>query len=390
MKKQLSLALSIGLLTTMAQADQKAGVGMESTVATGYGLYAVTMRVSDSPGAISSFYLYNQSGAFPSRWREIDLEFTPGFTGIGPVPDPNPHTHSLAQGQCYSNKSDDNLPAKETCTVGAFLDGKAGASLSFNTYNYRSIDGYPYAHSNDQVFMAASHGGDIFNNYYTYYIYYLPSGIYWTLDLSPVNLTPTPPSTLPEPSFVKKDSSVVEKNETWNPAQNSAFQAFWYDSLPLSPKQADGTLAESGALMKMSMNLWDGTNTDPQHIQDWGGETSPRVGANSSYKYVAYYPLVTPVKETVEKKPTELTYGSAEIYSDFTTTNGTFLVNNKPTTFETLWQVTNGTYLWPLGQLDERNFSCGKGQLTLNMSAPYPAPRNNYDKLTNCDWLNLN
>src|SRR5579872_352083 len=185
------LVLSISLLTTIAQADQKAGVGMESTVATGYGLYAVTMRVSESPGAISSFYLYNQSGTYPSRWREIDLEFTPGFTGIGIITDPD-HTHSLAQGQCYSSNktaNHDNLPTKEICTINSFLNGKAGASLSFNTYNYRSIDGNPYAHSNDQVFMPASHGSDIFNHFYTYYFYYLPSGIYWTLDSSPANLT---------------------------------------------------------------------------------------------------------------------------------------------------------------------------------------------------------
>jgi len=393
MNKLLNFVLATALFTTAAQADQLTGVGMESEVATGYGLYAVTMRVSESPGAISSFYLYGQSGSWQGRWHEVDIEFSPGFTGVGKMLDPD-QTHSLAQGQCYSNQTKNALPTPDKCTVQAFLEGKAGAALSFNTYNHRSIDGgndgTTYLHSNDQVFMPATHGNDIFDHYYTYYFYYLPTGIYWTLDLPPVNLTVDPPTSLPTPSFVKKDFNVVQQDATWNPAKNSAFKAFWYDLLPLAPKLASGELSKSGALMKMSMNLWDGTNTDPaHHVQDWGGEVPPKVGASSAYKFVAYYPLETAV-EDVGNDPTQLTYGKAEIYSDFTTPHGKFLINHRITTFETLWHVSNGENVDPLGRLDERNLTCGDGQLTMTLSTSYGPDRRNNEPLKNCDWLNAN
>jgi len=389
MKKTLiSLAISCTLASTTLVA-QTAGVGVEATVATGYGLYAVTMRASGVPGAISSFYTYQQSGAFPSRWREIDLEFTPGFLGNESSKDPV-HPHVLAQGKCYSN-SGDNLPAKEACTLQAFTTGAAGSNLSFNTYNQRAIDGEPYAHTNDQVFMAANSGDAIFHQYHTYYFYYTPKGIYWTKDLPAQALTPGAPlhTQLPQPDFVKKDVAVVEKNATWNPAKNPINQGFLYDNLPLAPKKSDGNLAESGALMNISMNIWDGSNTGGS--EPWGGPTSPAINPddNSGYQYVAYYPLTTPVSE-VGNDPTQLTYGDAVVYSDFTTPQGKFLINGKETTFDSLWHVSNGVYLWPLGQLDERNITCGKGELKLNMSQPYEKPRANYEKLTNCAWLNQN
>ncbi|HSW93908.1 MAG TPA: family 16 glycosylhydrolase, partial [Gammaproteobacteria bacterium] len=393
MKKSLisiaiaSSVFSSCLFAQTSQNSQMAGVGVESTVATGYGLYAVTMRASAEPGAISSFYVYEQSGAFPARWREIDLEFTPGFLGNESSKDPV-HPHVMAMGKCYQ-KANDNLPKKEDCTLQAFTNGFAGSSLSFNTYNHRAIDGEPYAHTNDQVFMAANSGNAIFHAYHTYYFYYTPNGIYWTKDLPAKKLSPLAPkqSDLPQPDFVKKDVSVVNNNPVWNPAQNPIYQAFLYDKLPLTPQKADGTLAESGALMKMSMNLWDGSNTGGS--EPWGGSKSPGVtlDSNSGYQYVAFYPLTTPVKD-VGSDPTVLTYGNAVIYSDFTTPQGTFLINQEETTFDSLWQVTNGGYLWPLGQLDERNIACGKGELRFNISTPYSTPRQNYEKLTACDWLN--
>ena len=338
--------------------------------------------------SISSFYLYNQNGTWPSRWTEIDLEFTPGFTGVGKVVDPN-HPHSLAQGICYNNTTSDSLPTSQQCHVKLFLTGKAGTALSFNTFNIRSIDGEPYTHTNDQVFMPSKNGDEIFNHFHTYYFYYLPNGIYWTQDLPEVNLTLQPPTQLPKPIFVKKDFSIVEKNPNWNPAQNLAFQAFWYDSLPLSPKNSNGKIVSTGALMNLSMNLWDGTNTDPTHQQDWGGNVPPAIGANSAYKYVAYYPLLNNVS-SVGNDPTQLSYGRAVVFSDFTTPHGRFLFNGKETTFTGLWHVYNIGYIWPLGQLDERNIYCGSGQLMLKISATYPDPRNNYDPLKNCPWLNQN
>ena len=390
MKKTiLGTSIFLILFSPILFAAQRAGVGLESTVATGYGLYAVTMRASNSPGAISSFYLYAQNGTYPSRWREIDLEFSPGFTGIGKITDPN-HPHTLAEGTCFSAETSDNLPFQKDCNMQAFLTGRAGSALSFNTYNYRSIDGEPYTHSNDQVFMPSNNGNDVFNHYYTYYFYYTPQGIYWTKDLPAVNLTVAPPKVLPQPSFVKKDFNIVSNNPTWNPQQNIAYQGFWYDSVPLTTKKSDGTLSETGTLMKLSINLWDGSNTDPNHIQDWGGEQSPEVGANSSYRFIAYYPLLTPANQ-VGNDPTQMQYDKAAIYSDFTTAEGTFLVHQKETTFTALWQVSNGTYLWPLGQLDERNLSCGKGgSLTLKISDPYATPRKNSEKLSDCEWLNQN
>lgn len=383
--KSLTTAI-LTLLSTSVFANQEAGVGLESTVGTGYGLYAVTMRASASPGAISSFYLYDQNGSYPSRWHEIDLEFTPGFTGIGRVLDPN-HPHAQASGECYAANSADTLPTRDACKLAPFLTGTAGSGLSFNTYNYRAIDGEPYAHSNTQVFMASNNGNNIFTQFYTYYVYYTPKGVYWTKDLPAVNLSQSSPSSLPQPSFVKKDFNIVTKNPVWNNQDGLAFQ---YDSLPLTPVTDSGKLAETGALMKISMNLWDGSNTDPSHTQNWGGPTSPNPDAptsNSGYKYVAFYPLETNVDD-VGNDPTKLKYGTADVYSDFTT--GEFTVHQKETTFTTLWHVSNGAYIWPLGQLDERNIYCGKGELTLKISSPYAQPRQNYEKVAGCDWLNKN
>lgn len=371
----------------LAARPQLTGVGVESKVATGYGLYVVTMRASGSPGAISSFYLYSQNGSYPARWHEIDLEFTPGFTGIGSIIDPN-HPHAIATGDCYSATSADNLPNQQACSVRPFLTGKAGADLSFNTYNYRAIDGEPYRHSNDQVFMPSNNGNDVFNDFYTYYIYYTPKGIYWTKDMPATTLTISSPTNLPTPSFVKKDFQIVANNKTWQPSNaHPEYQAFEYDALPLTPTLTNGSLADTGALMHLSMNLWDGTNTDPTHQQDWGGEVFPVPGASSAYTYVAYYPLTTPVS-SVGNDPTQLNYGKAKIYSDFT--KGIFLLNQQTTTFTTLWQVSNGQYLWPLGQLDARNLYCGHGALVMKISNNYASPRKNSDKFVNCDWLNQN
>ncbi|HSW69979.1 MAG TPA: family 16 glycosylhydrolase [Gammaproteobacteria bacterium] len=397
MKKVLvSIAMCCSIISPKLFA-QTAGVGLESTVATGYGLYAVTMRASGEPGAISDFYVYEQSGAYPARWREIDLEFTPGFVGNKASEDPV-HPHVLAQAapgkKCFVNIGvhSDNLPEKQDCTLQPFEGSLAGSNLSFNTYNHRAKDGEPYAHTNDQVFMASNSGNAIFEQFHTYYFYYTPRGIYWTKDLPAKALSTSAPkhNELPQPDFVKKDVAVVEQNPDWNPAQNFIFQGFLYDSLPLSPKKMDGTVAESGALMKMSMNIWDGSNTGGP--EPWGGPTSPQVNArdNSGYQYVAYYPLTTKLSDIKNDDPTQLSYGDATVYSDFTTPQGKFLVNQKETTFDSLWQVTNGMYLWPLGQLDERNISCGHGELTLNISQPYAKPRENYEDVKSCDWLNQN
>ena len=383
MKNKLLFTSLLTIFSSAAFANQEAGVGLETNIATGYGLYAVTMRASESPGAISSFYLYDQNGSYPSRWHEIDLEFSPGFTGIGRVIDSN-HPHFKAEGECYAANSADTLPSKETCKIETFLTGSAGSDLSFNTYNYRSIDGEPYAHSNTQVFMTSNHGKQVFNQYFTYYFYYTPKGIYWTKDLAAVKLTMSAPTALPPPSFVKLDTSIVEKNAVWN-----GNLAFIYDSVPLNPVTGEGKLTQPGALMKMSMNIWDGSNTDASHTQDWGGPKSPAIGSSSSYLYVAYYPLETNVDD-VGTDPTKLKYGNADIYSDFTTPGGKFFIHQKETTFTTMWHVSNGIYIWPLGQLDERNLECGKGELTLKISHPYAEPRKNYEKVTGCDWLNKN
>ncbi len=389
MKKEIAITAILYFLSVHSVYAQEAGASLEATVGTGYGLYAVTMRASGAPGAISSFYLYEQSGAYPSRWREIDLEFTPGFTGVGSNIDPV-HPHILANGQCYTSDgvNHDNLPALEACSLQLFINGTAGSALSFNTYNYRSIDGYPYHNSNTQVFMPADSGNAIFTSYRTYYFYYTPKGVYWTKDLPETKLLMTLPSPLPQPVFVKKERSIVDRHPIWNPAKNIAHLAFVYDSLPLTPKK-DNVLVHSGALMKISMNLWDGSNTDPDKRQHWGGPRSPAAGSSSAYKYVAYYPLLTPAQD-VGNDPTTLSYGQAEVYSDFTTSSGEFKVNQRTITFESLWRVSNGNYLWPLGQLDERNIYCGNGELILKISDPYPAPKENHAPNVNCSWLNQN
>ena len=388
----ISPFLMIMSVSSYAERPHLTGAGVQSFVATGYGLYAVTMRANGSPGSISSFYLYSQSGTYPSRWHEVDIEFTPGFTSKGYTVDAS-HPKTMVTGNCYQ-KAGDNLPSKSNCLVKSFdslpVGTKAGSIISFNSFNHRAIDGYPYEHSDAPAFMPAMSGDDIFKNYHTYYFYYTPKGIYWTKDLPAEKLTESAPRSLPVPVFVKKDFNTVNKNTDW---ENNL--AFSYDGTPLNPKLSSGELAQTGALMKISMNLWDGSNTDPQHVQDWGGEYNPTAGSSSSYQYVAFYPLQTPVKE-VGSDPTKLQYGNAKIYSDFTTPEGEFKVDGKETTFANLWQVYNEAYLWPLGQLDERNISCGHGSFDLKISRNYNddvghyRPRQSYEPVKICEWLNQN
>jgi len=365
------------------------GAGVEAIMGTGYGLYAVTMRADPSAGAISSFYLYNQNGTYPSRWHEIDLEFTPGFTAVDHVVDPN-HPHIVATGQCYQNQTN-NLPTSKNCQLhymnsSSTTGQQAGSALSFNTYNYRAIDGSPFQHSNDQVFMKSSDGNAIFTQFHTYYFYYTPNGVYWTNDLPATALTITPPATLPQPVFVKKDFNMVNSDPDWN--KNPMALGFEYDAQPLTPTLDDHhTLAQTGALMNISMNLWDGSNTDPNHVQDWGGETPPTAGSSASYQYVAFYPLTTDINQAVKTTdPTTLQYGPATVYSDFV--KAIFSVNGHQVNFNNLWQISNGSYLWPLGQLDPRNIRC-QGNLTFAISNNYTSLRQPYNPLP-CQWLNNN
>ena len=336
--------------------------------------------------------MYGQNGTYPARWHEIDMEFSPGFTALSSSADVN-HPHFLATGTCYSSTEQNNLPTYSQCPIASFdspetVGQHAGSDLSLNTYNYRAIDGYPYAHSNDQVFMPSNNKDNVFTQFYTYYIYYTPKGIYWTKDLPEQKLTLSAPETLPTPVFVKKDYNIVNSDPNWQSMTKEAM-AFEYDGLPLTPKLMDGSLTETGALMDLSINLWDGSNTDPNHQQDWGGEINPSAGSSSAYKYIAFYPLQTPVSDVVND-PTKLQYGSAAIYSDFTTKDGGFYINGQKTSFANLWQVSNGQYIWPLGQLDTRNIVCGNGELQLKISTNYPATRQNYERFTQCEWLNQN
>lgn len=387
----LILAMLLISIFTVTQAamprdrTQYTGVGLEATTGSGYGLYAVVMRANESPGAISSFYLYQQNGTFPARWHEIDLEMTPGFTGNGTTQDPNHPRQVIADGNtCYSATTPDNLPQDNSHCHITPVDGAAGNRISFNVFNHRAIDGEPYIHSDAPVFYRPSNSDSIFENFHTYYFYYTPNGVYWSDALPEQKLSQSAPSELPNPVFTKKDFSIVEANPNWQ-----GQLGFEYDAVPLNPKLASGDIIDGGANMKLSMNLWDGTNTDPSHQEDWGGETPPRIGSTSSYKYVAFYPLITPTTE-VTNDPTQLQYGDATIFSDFTTSNGYFSLNGHQTTFTELWKPSNGIYLWPLGQLDPRNLSCGHGELTMKISDNYQQPRQNYEKFTDCDWLNQN
>lgn len=410
------MALSLCGIAPLAHA-QIGGVGLQSMVGTGYGLYVVTMRPSDQNGAISSFYLYSHSGVWPSRWHEIDIEFTPGFVGTGKIEDPF-RPHVLAQGHCYNDAvGSDNLPTNKTdCQLSPVPLGVThNAYVSLNVYSHRAWGGYRsdtvpglvYPHSENQVFLESNNSEAIYQSLHTYAFYYTPNGIYWTKDLPVIALAKDqrPPTRLLQSpiAFAKKDSKVVNANRYWSPHDHAIDQvpgtvvkapdfpvneAFVYDNVPLTTKlEGTNQLSDSGTLMFMSMNLWDGScqncGSDP-----WGGPVSPtpRVAA-SEYQQVAFYPLETPVDVAAKAlDPTRLAYAKPKIYSDFS--KGVFLIDQKNVTFSTLWQVSNGIYIYPLGVLDERNLRCGHGTLKMSFQN-YPQPRVTTDisGLKACPWL---
>lgn len=398
---------------------QGSGVGLNSMVATGYGLYAVTMKPSAQPGTISSFYLYSNSGAWPARWHEIDLEFTPGFQGSGQIDDPfNPHILALGTG-CFAANTQDNLPvSQDDCQLQAVPKNTGiNTYLSFDVYSHRAWSGYQYQgktvypHSNGQVFMPADSGAKLYTQAHTFLIYYTPNGVYWSKDLPVTPLASRhPPSRqlLKSPiAFVKKDTHVVNANPLWSPKDHDLDvppgstitppdfplnQAFVYDRVPLTPLLEDKhTLAETGTLMYLSMNLWDGSCSGTKGCGDptaWGGPyLSPSAHDTSEYVQVAFYPLTTPVRQAATAlDPRHLSYDKPALFSDFQ--HGLFLVNQKTISFAKLWHVSDGHYLYPLGALDERNLSCGHGPLTMKMHA-YPTPRASDDRqgLESCPWL---
>lgn len=430
LKKSLIVALMYGLwpLTVTAQTS---GVGISAMVGTGYGLYVVTMRPSAQAGAISSFYLYSHSGAWPSRWQEIDLEFTPGFIGTGKIDDPfSPSvlaTGTSDQHGCYSAaKGSNNLPLHaEDCRLTPTPPSRGiNSYLSINAYNHRAWDSYPtaggagllYPHSNNQVFLPSVHGAAIYQQLHTYFFYYTPNGIYWSKDLPVIPLLKDqlpPEALLKSPiAFVKKDVRIVNANALWSPKDHAIDvrpgqsikapevplnEAFVYDKLPLTPLLEDKkTLAETGTLMYVSMNLWDGSCSGSKGCGDpssWGGPKSPpsRTLDRSEYQQVAYYPLQTPVAiASTVLDPSTLNYGKPALYSDFS--KGIFLVNQQSIAFSKLWHVTDGIYLYPLGILDERNLGCGYGQnLTMTFSE-VKVPRRNDDRSSFkvCPWLGDN
>ena len=419
MIKKICLALLLLNPSLLVQA-QLSGVGLSAISATGYGLYVVTMRPSAEAGAISSFYLYSHNGAWPSRWYEIDFEFTPGFVGTDKIDDPfNPGvvaTGKSDQQGCFSQKSADSLPLnKSDCVLTPIPSTSAGNSyISLNVYNHRAWDGYlangalVYPHSSNQVFVPSNAGSAIFTKPRTYLFYYTPNGIYWSKDLPVIPLAkdqlPSQALLKSPIAFVKKDIRVVNANRLWSPGDHAIdqvpgtlvkapdmplYEAFAYDSKALTPLLEDKkTLAENGTLMYLSMNLWDGS-CKTKDCRAWGGPKAPdSVKDASEYYQVAYYPLKTPVALAAKAlDPSQLRYDKPALYSDFA--KGIFLLNQQTIAFSKLWQVTDNTAVDPLGRLDERNLSCGFGK-SLKMSLTEERPvRQTSDRasLQACPWL---
>lgn len=393
----------------LANPVQKAGAGIEAKIGTGYGLYAVTMKACGEPGAISSFYTYAQNGVWTMRWHELDIEFTPGFAGLGHGSEDKYHAHLFASGSCY--KDGGSLPDTKNCELSEYTSTKpVGSDISYNLFDNQSVDAsvvnvkYPWQsnYSNNQVFTSSNDEQKIFTEQHTYYFYYTPQGVFWTKDLKKANLGMTPPQPLPHPDFLKKNDEVVDKSawmNTKDPSTNNwLMPAFWYDKVPLNPENVDHSLSADGALMKMSINLWDGRFTtqdaDLDKEPNWGGPrtdaNTPENGVCSTYEVAAYYPLETPVKQAASvSDPMQLNYGQAVLLSDFK--KGEFLLNGKQIPFTAMWQIYS-YYIWPLGQLDERNIICGRGEgLELQFSDNYSAPRQPNDSASlKCEWLKQN
>ena len=391
--KTLIAALLTCSLATAAHATQPQYIGsqIKSLIPTGYGLYAVTMKPSSEAGAVSSFFLFDSQGAWPKRWHEVDLEFVPGYVASKTPSIARYLVDNSAGAQnCFGTPSSLSQCSPENITTSST---PMSSEMSFNTYGNDSLvmnETNPAAqnqpviidkNSGHQVFYKPQ--ASIYTQPYTYFIYYTPTGLYWS---KPTTTTfgNSLPSTLPTPVFEKVSPTAASTAPNANAAYVlTANQSQFAPTLPNST-----TLAPGGAPLYMYFNIWDGSNNQSNY---WGGPTPPTANTSASYQAVAFYPMQGTSVATAgadANNPLNYKYGNAEIYSNFTN-GGSFDLNGNVVTFNQLWNVSDTTKV-PLGTLSQWNVSCSTSGVTLNLTQGYAAVSGDYGKdntTTNCSWF---
>ena len=385
------------------EAAQMMGAQVESLQRTGYGMYIVRMKPSSHPGTISSFFLFHSDTLWPKSWAELDIEFTPGYQTRNDharrfVLD---HDNGKAPSICYDAEGKyDTEFFRQHCDVVGTESGQldiaryrnedgavVNRSLSFNTFgntpltiNQSATTKPPVTQlpGDQQIFYNPPAHIDPYSDFYNYYIWYTPTGVFWS-GAVPESDTNFPGSgevpdsqALPEPVLAKlwnsnTNTGVLPGSRFAVPNgvdfKNSAQkEALAYAADQFTPTdRATGAILDSGRQLAMTFNLWDGSQTTPSlSPQPWGGYQPPNKPAEAVYQKIAFFPLKDLRPEAKLKRfpgPKDYNYDHTTHYSDFTTRTGQFILNGKKASFDQLWMTTDGAFA-PLGMLSGYSVFC--------------------------------
>jgi hypothetical protein len=320
------------------------------------------------------------------------LEFTPGYATTGEKS--NRFVLNGDQGTCFDPESryEDSF-FRNSCPLKHVLSDEVvirdtindygqpiNRALAFNTFGNTplvfnqnranspaSIVQQP---SNHQIFYIPGNDLNPYETFYNYYIWYTPGGVFWSAPTADKRYPfPNPKispnkQSLPEPVFAKlwNSNEGGEQGQErplskFQPPQDKTFRntaqnlGMAYHKEQLTPiNRKTGKVLPFGRPMRMAMNIWDGFFTEPvSNKQPWGGWQQANRPAVSSYQRVVYFPLKDPNKLPLQyPDPHDYKYGTAYIYSDFTTPEGNFLLNGQRASFNQIWQIQDGAAA-PLG-----------------------------------------
>lgn len=442
----LSLLLGIAGSASTAEAGQMMGAQLESLQRTGYGLYVVRMKPASHPGSISAFFLYHSDRLWPKSWAEIDIEFTPGYRTSG-----DRARRFVLEGDgssCYdpSGRYDSSF-FNQNCSIRSSENGdidisryrnedgaSVNRSLSFNTYGNTPLVLNQSATSKPaivqepgdrQIFYNPPASVDPYADFYNYYVWYTPTGVYWSgaesESDSPFPRAEDSPDNqvLPDPVLAKVWNTGPGVAERFAVPRDVNFRstaqrdALAYASDQFTPlDRASGQVLDGGRQLSMMINIWDGSQTVPSlSPQPWGGYQPPSKAARAVYQKIAFFPLKGLKSEAAQKRypgPKDYDYDRSMHYSDFTSREGRFILNGQKASFDQLWMASDGAFA-PLGILSGYSVFCypsapvrggaGPGPnlderglyLQLRHEGDYAIPavgqqENQNNNVTNCSW----
>lgn len=389
-----AMVLITVLRATEAQGAQMLGAQVESLQRTGYGIYVVRMKPSSHPGTISAFFLYHSDRLWPKSWAELDIEFTPGYRTSGDRARRYVLDHNSRS--CYDPEGNyDTRFFSQSCDVRSTEHGdidisrfrnEDGAlvnrSLSFNTYGNSPLvlnqtatskPAIVQAPGDQQIFYNPPPSVDPYADFYNYYIWYTPSGVYWSgavaeSDHAFPDADGIPEANdLPDPVFAKVWNSRLNDPRFGTPGNVGFRSAAQKEALAYAADQftpidrASGEILNGGRQLSMMFNIWDGSQTVPSlSPQPWGGYQPPQKPAAAVYQKIAFFPLKELKAEARQKRypgPKDYAYDRTTHYSDFTSREGRFILNGQKASFNQLWMSSDGSFA-PLGTLSAYSVFC--------------------------------